>query len=119
MVRRWLLALTLVVFLAVQWAPGSALGSGAPDGVDKLVHAALYAWLAGVCLWGLRVGWIEVAATVILAYVVGLVMEVGQSLVPGRSPSQGDLLADVVGATAMALALALLRGRPSRTGARK
>lgn len=96
--RRLAVGVALVIFIAAQWSP-------APDGVpslfagaDKLVHVGLYFLLAAAILWGHRITWIEAGATIILAYVAGLFMEVGQSQIPGRSPDSRDVLADVIGA---------------------
>lgn len=66
---------------------------------DKLAHAGAYALTAFVGVLGARTrrGWLTVAA---MTLALGVLMEVLQSYVPGRSASIGDLIADVVGVMA-------------------
>ena len=83
----------VLVSLAVLFTPGSDVPL-VPPGVDKIVHAVLFALLAACGRWagidGRVLGWL------LLLYAAG--SEVAQALlVPGRSGSIGDLLADVVG----------------------
>lgn len=76
--------------------------------VDKVVHAGIYAVLAG--LWTLALGprW---ALCWLLATGFGAVDEVHQGFVPGRSRDVLDLLADGVGAAAMLVVLWPVRKR--------
>lgn len=90
------------------WLPMAAILDAADASAysDKLVHVGLFAVLAwlGVRAWlSQRQRWRMVAGLVLL----GVLTEVLQSLVPGRSASVGDWLADVVG-----IALGLLLYRP-------
>src|SRR3954470_22325557 len=88
---RGVFAVVVLVSLAVLFAPASDVPS-APPGVDKLVHASLFAALALTGRWaGLPRG---VLAPVLVLYAAS--SEVIQGLV-GRDAAVGDLLADVVG----------------------
>jgi VanZ family protein len=84
-------ALAVLVSLAVLFAPASDVPSS-PPGVDKLVHASLFAALA------LTGRWAGVARAVLAAVLVlyAASSEVIQGLI-GRDAAVGDLLADVVG----------------------
>src|SRR4051794_41440019 len=86
-------ALVVLVSLAVLFAPGSDVPA-APPGVDKLVHASLFAALALSGRWA-GVGRIPLVALLVL-YAAG--SEVVQGLTPlDRSASVADWLADVAG----------------------
>jgi VanZ family protein len=84
-------ALAVLVSLAVLFAPPSDVPS-APPGVDKLVHASVFALLA------LTGRWAGVARAALSSVLVlyGAGSEVLQSLI-GRDAAVGDLLADVLG----------------------
>jgi len=86
-------AVTVLVSLAVLFAPGADVPS-APPGVDKLVHGTLFAALALTGRWaGMARG---VLAGLLILYAA--VSEVLQGIpVIDRSPSVGDWGADVVG----------------------
>jgi hypothetical protein len=84
-------ALAVLVSLAVLFAPASDVPSS-PPGVDKLVHATLFAGLALTGRWaGVARG---LLAPVLVLYAAA--SEVIQGLI-GRDAAVGDLLADVVG----------------------
>ena len=84
-------ALAVLVSLAVLFAPASDVPSS-PPGVDKLVHATLFAALALTGRWaGLARG---ALASLLVLYAAA--SEVVQGLI-GRDAAVGDLLADVVG----------------------
>ena len=105
-------AVAVVVSLVVLFTPASGVPT-ALDGVDKLVHAALFAALAGTGRWaGIGAGRLAVALTV---YAAG--SEVIQGIAPlARSGSLADWSADAVGVL-LGLALWRLlarRGRPAR-----
>jgi hypothetical protein len=90
---RGVFAVTVLVSLAVLFTPGSDVPS-APPGVDKLVHAALFAALA------ITGRWAGVGRGVLAGLLVGYaaVSEIVQALTPlERTGSVADLLADVVG----------------------
>jgi hypothetical protein len=88
---RGVFALAVLVSLAVLFAPAGNVPS-APPGVDKLVHATLFAALALTGRWaGLARG---ALASVLVLYAAA--SEVIQGLI-GRDAAVGDLLADVVG----------------------
>ena len=86
-------AVAVLVSLAVLFAPADGVPF-APPGVDKVVHAVLFATLALTGRWaGLR----RRPLSVLLVLYAGL-SEVVQAVTPlQRSASVGDLLADVVG----------------------
>ena len=90
---RGVLAVTVLVSLAVLFAPGSDVPS-APPGVDKLVHLGLFLALALAGRWaGIRPGPLGV---LLLGY--GAASEVVQALSPlDRSGSVTDWLADAAG----------------------
>ncbi|MGY1692078.1 VanZ family protein [Geodermatophilus sp. SYSU D01105] len=104
---RGVFAVTVLVSLAVLFAPGDDIPV-APPGVDKLVHAALFAALALSGRWaGVRAG---VLTAFLLLYAAG--SEVVQGLSPlERSASVADWLADAVGVVAGILLWARLEPR--------
>jgi len=90
---RGVFAFIVLVSLAVLFTPGSDVPV-APHGVDKLVHASLFAALA------LSGRWAGVRRTPLVALLVlyGAGSEVVQGLAPlDRDASVGDWLADVTG----------------------
>ncbi|MBB3085750.1 hypothetical protein [Geodermatophilus sabuli] len=106
---RGVFAVTVLVSLAVLFAPGDDVPS-APPGVDKLVHLLLFAALALSGRWaGIRAGVLGVA---LVSYAAA--SEVAQGLSPlARSASVADWLADVAGVlVGLALAAGLLRRTP-------
>ena len=94
---RGALAVAVLVSLAVLFAPAGDVPPS-PPGVDKLVHAALFAALA------LTGRWAGISRTVLAPVLVvyAAVSEVVQGMI-GRDAAVGDWVADVVG-----LLLALL-----------
>lgn len=84
-------AVAVLVSFAVLFAPASDVPS-APPGVDKIVHASLFAVLALTGRWAgiARV----VLAPLLVLYAAG--SEVVQGLI-GRDAAVGDWVADVVG----------------------
>jgi membrane associated rhomboid family serine protease len=86
-------AVVVLVSLAVLFAPADDLPL-APPGVDKLVHAGLFAALALSGRWA----GIERSVLAALLVIYAAVSEVLQGLTPlDRSASAADWLADVVG----------------------
>jgi VanZ family protein len=86
-------AVVVLVSLAVLFAPGGDVPS-APPGVDKLIHAGLFAALA------LSGRWAGVRGSVLTAILVpyAAVSEVLQGLTSlNRSASTADWLADIAG----------------------
>ena len=100
-------AVAVLVSLAVLFAPAGDVPA-TPPGVDKLVHAALFAALA------LTGRWAGVSRTVLVAVLVlyAAVSEVVQGLI-GRDAAVGDWIADVVG---LLLALAVWEWLSRRSG---
>ena len=110
--RLWLLYLVLIFGLSS--VPGSSVPGRWPPHADKLVHFLLYAGLgfsyvanSGVARRGARRA---LLTALMVGAVVGLADEIYQALVPGRSPSPVDWLADLAGAGAGAV-IALATGR--------
>jgi VanZ family protein len=108
---RGVLAVTVLVSLAVLFAPGSDVPS-APPGVDKLVHLALFLALALAGRWaGIRA---RPLAVLLVAYAA--LSEVVQALSDlQRSGSVLDWVADLIGAVLGLLLWTRLERRvPSR-----
>lgn len=104
--------LLCVLLLLVSWLAITPIPPrGASLGWDKLNHAAAFAALA-FCASRARLGtWRSVAAG-LLAY--GVLIEVVQRFVPGRSGEAVDMLADAVGiAAGLMLAAACARALPA------
>jgi hypothetical protein len=105
-------AVAIVVSLLVLFTPASGVPA-APPGVDKVVHAALFAALAGTGRWA-GVG-ARGLALALLAYAAGSELIQGLDVL-NRSASVADWLADAVGAL-LGLAVGELlsrRPRPAR-----
>ena len=100
-------AVAVLVSLAVLFAPAGDVPAS-PPGVDKVVHAALFAVLA------LTGRWAGISRTVLAAVLVlyAAVSEVVQGLI-GRDATLGDWIADVVG---LLLALGLWGWLSRRSG---
>ncbi len=81
-----------------------------PQGFDKVAHGGAYAVLGA--LLALAAGRPLLAIAVATAY--GASDELHQAFVPGRTPDVLDLLADLVGASLGAGAVAFLRRRRRR-----
>jgi hypothetical protein len=88
---RGVFAVVVLVSLAVLFAPPSDVPS-TPPGVDKIVHASLFAALAASGRWAGVAR--AVLAGALAAYAA--LSEVVQGMI-GRDATVGDLLADVVG----------------------
>jgi membrane associated rhomboid family serine protease len=90
---RGVFAVTVLVSLAVLFAPGADVPS-APPGVDKLVHGSLFAALALTGRWaGMMRG---VLAGLLVLYAAASELLQGIPVLQ-RDPSVGDWVADVVG----------------------
>jgi len=88
---RGVFAFVVLVSLAVLFAPASDVPS-APPGVDKIVHASLFAALAVSGRWAGMTR--AVLAGALAGYAA--VSEVVQGMI-GRDATVGDLIADVLG----------------------
>lgn len=106
--KRWL---PFLVYLgAIFWVSHQ---TRLPAGVgrwDKLLHAVEYAAAAALAIRAIHGSLRDVPAGIVasgaaLAIVYGLLDELHQSFVPGRSSTWGDALADAVGATLAAVAV--------------
>lgn len=86
----WALSLILVTYLSLRPGTGDPMLFA---GLDKLQHAAAYAWLALLALFcGAR---IPRAALFLVAW--GLLMELAQRFAPMREPSLADAAANACG----------------------
>jgi hypothetical protein len=90
-VSRGAFAVVVLISLAVLFAPASDV-PGAPPGVDKIVHATLFAALALSGRWA-GIGRTALAPALVL---YAAVSEVLQGMI-GRDAAVGDWVADVVG----------------------
>ncbi len=92
------------------WPPSESESTDFP--IDKVVHAFLFSLCAALFIRGwnnLRQRWYLVCALLLL---YGLVTELIQRYIPGRSSSFGDLLADGAGiGFGVGIALVYLRKR--------
>lgn len=86
---------------------------------DKIAHGCAYALLAALLFRSLRFTfamevslWL-VAAAVAIATVYGIVNEINQLFIPGRTADPWDVFADVVGAAMAASALYVLSASAS------
>lgn len=97
--RHWLeVAVVYAVILGVSSVPGDEL-AGTPGWLAVVGHATGYALLAGTIHRAVD-GRSAALVAVVLAVVLGIVNEVQQSLVPGRSPEAVDVAVDGLGALA-------------------
>jgi VanZ family protein len=109
---RGVLSVTVLVSLAVLFAPGSDVPS-APPGVDKLVHLLLFLALALAGRWA----GIRARPLTVLLVVYAAVSEVVQALsFLQRSGSVLDWVADVAGVLVGLLLWESLARRRHRTG---
>jgi VanZ family protein len=115
------LAHMALIFAASSRSDTSAVPSAIPD---KVMHVAVYAVLGALILravaGGRRTGvtWSVVLVSILAATLYGITDEWHQSFVPGRTPDARDVLADLAGASAGAIAgLLAARLRPSKRGA--
>jgi len=108
---RWPWALVLgyaALVFAVSSIPARAMPGGRLWDFDKVIHAGEYGLFA-VLLWtalGRSVAWrgsTRALAVVVLATLYGVSDELHQALVPGRSSSGYDVIADGVGALLVAV----------------
>ena len=83
------------------------LGVDLDGGLDKLAHFGAYLVLGALLAFGANRQGIRPLAAVGLGMLYGVLDELHQSLVPGRSPELGDWLADALG-TLAGVALFLL-----------
>ncbi len=113
------LVLALIANLFYLGAKPWAVGLFPPPW-DKLVHLAFFGSIAGLA-WigfggrgaGAHVGALAIAAG------IGLLDEVAQLRLPGRSVSARDFAADFAGAALAVLLLGVLRARSVRAGDRR
>jgi VanZ family protein len=108
-----------VLIVVMSSIPASELGARVIWSYDKLIHAAVYAVLAGLLCRALSSEGsgspvISVALAVALAAIFGASDEWHQSFTPGRDASAADLVADVVGAVLGAALTAVLYRRRAR-----
>lgn len=108
-VRRWVYWVPAVFVAAVIFVLSSVPDFGALQQPflqesDKVLHALVYAVLAGTVLWGLEEGFgrpvplKRVWLAALVAAVYGITDEIHQRFVPGRMGIWQDWVADAVGA---------------------
>jgi VanZ family protein len=106
-------AVTVLVSLAVLFAPPSDVPAG-PPGIDKVVHFTLFAALAMTGRWaGVGQG---VLAGLLVLYAAGSELLQGTELVD-RDASVGDLVADSAGVVVGLVLWRLIAARRTRRGA--
>ena len=115
--------LCALVILVLTGLPGSCFPHVKPViGVDKVVHVLMYAGFVFACLWGYRKPFKEngmayrrkaLWITLLIGIIYGILTEIMQEfLVPGRTGSVYDWIADVIGCILGAIiAYFLLRDR--------
>lgn len=109
MIRSIPLITLLGVIFYLSHQPGNSLQLPDIVGLDKLLHALVYGLLAitvffAVHPWKLRVSKLWLALTVVLfCLAYGVSDEFHQSFIPNRDVSGWDVVADTLGATAVAL----------------
>ena len=116
--RRWRppLIWAALLLLATSW-PNPSLPV-APDGTDKGVHGVLYLVLGVLVARAAelqRADWARALAYVAGLVVFGLLDELHQAWIPGRSADVADWIADGVGA-ALGVASYLIAAAPRRRG---
>jgi hypothetical protein len=113
--RRHLLVLYTLGLLALTLVPAS-FGAGGPAGLDKLVHAGMFAGLALLLYWNLFVG--EEGGPALIGAVVAVaaaaLIEVLQIPIPERSGEVWDFLAGALGGSAAAAVVYVARARGDR-----
>ena len=98
----WIAALQSWVQLWWPWSSSDSIPSNFPT--DKLIHGVMFATCAALVVRG----W----AVCLMLFLYGMVTELIQRYVPGRSASLGDFLADGVGVLiGVGVALVYLRKR--------
>lgn len=87
-------------------------------GLDKVIHAVLYAVLGALVSIGIRKSeknpsaWSQCFVPILFAAVYGTVDEIHQSFVPNRDFDLGDILADLAGASIAQMVLLYVWWRP-------
>ena len=102
----------MAVMLGLSSIPGDDLPDLGPNHADKLIHAAEYA-LLGLFLAAASPGARGAFLAGLIAALFGVLDEFYQGWIPGRSSSAWDAVADALGASSGAGAVALFRWRRS------
>jgi VanZ family protein len=112
-------ALPALAWAGLIWGSSSTPGDGTSwltwawldlPFLDKVAHALLFGVLAAL----LRYAGASAPAAVLTAVAWGVIDEVHQAFVPGRSPELADLAADAVGATLSVLVVRSVASRRRR-----
>jgi len=96
----WLLMLIVISWLALRSGPGPEISTGA----DKLDHVAAFFALAFTA----ALGWGRLRATGFGLLAYGVLIELLQSRIPGRSAELTDVVADAIGIALGLAAFALV-----------
>ena len=104
-----------LILIATSIPVPAPLASASPAGADKLVHVTMYAVLAWLSARALALPSTRGALIVVASVAAfGVLDELHQHFIPGRSTDVSDLVADIVGACVGVLAfLAAHRRRES------
>lgn len=106
-------AVLMAIFLAMPGETALRIADRLPiPALDKLVHGALF-FVWALLLWRslsrvLTTTWKTTVVVLVVSCLYGVVSEIGQGWVSGRSPEAADVGADLVG-TCLALLLIALR----------
>lgn len=109
--------LPLGLMALIFWLSSQPLPVALPNQGDKVVHGLVFGLLAGLWVWALPAVWAGTWIPVVLGALVaafwGVLDEIHQYFVPGRTATPGDALADGLGAVLGAVVgwrLTLARG---------
>ena len=114
--------LCAAIILLLTGIPGTNLRQPPVIGLDKVVHFLMFAGFAFAMIWGYRKPFVEKGSTyrvkaifiaILIGITYGVLTEIMQeTLIPGRTGSVYDWIADATGSVFGAiLALFLFRGR--------
>lgn len=109
----WIWALTILVLTSI---PGKDLPDVEVDDLDKVVHALIYFVLGylvqlRLLLFGLQNKKFVSRIWIPAAILFGAIDELHQHFIPGRFPSWGDFIFDVIGIISAYLLFRLFRKR--------
>lgn len=91
----WLLAVNLVAFIGLG-TPTDPLLITTYLGLDKIEHAIAFAVVTAIAIPAAG-RWVSPAISLVLAMMLGLLIEIVQAYTPDRTPDFGDFVADELG----------------------
>lgn len=92
---QWIAAVQFYLYSLWSWSAPELLPSGFPT--DKIVHAFMFLSCAALFVRGWRVLRQRWYLVCVMLFLYGMLTELLQHYIPGRSASLGDLVADSVG----------------------